>query len=52
MNKRVPLLLVAPSFVKDKIASKHGVTFLEAEEAFNNFRGRFLEDSRGKHRAR
>lgn len=46
-----PLLLVASSFVKDKINSEHGVTFIEAEEAFNNFRGRFLVDSRSRNQA-
>ena len=47
-TKRIPLSLEASNFVREKINSEHGVSFLEAEEAFNGFRGRFLVDDREK----
>lgn len=36
--------------VKEKLLVTHGVTFLEAEEAFNNFSGFPLKDLRAAHR--
>lgn len=41
--------LFASDAVKEKIISVHGVTFLEAEEAFNNFAGFPLQDNRAIH---
>lgn len=47
-TKRIPFSLEASNFVREKIDLEHGVSFLEAEEAFNNFSGRFLIDDREK----
>lgn len=44
--------LFASDEVKEKIEVTHGVTFLEAEEAFNNFSGFPLKDMRARHRSR
>ena len=44
--------LFASDAVKDKLLLTHNVTFLEAEEAFNNFSGFPLKDLRAMHRSK
>jgi hypothetical protein len=44
--------LFASNGVKEKIIGTHGVSFLEAEEAFNNFSGFPLKDIRAAHRSK
>jgi hypothetical protein len=46
------MLLIASDAVKEKILNEHGVDFLEAEEAFNNFAGYPLFDTRVKHKTK
>lgn len=45
-------MLIASEAIIGKIQSKHGVDFLEAEEAFNNFVGYPLEDTREEHKSK
>lgn len=44
--------LIASKMVATKIFSEHGVTLIEAEEAFNNFIGYPLVDNRTKNRTK
>ncbi len=44
--------LIASKAIQDKILSEHDVMMIEAEEAFNNFAGYPLQDSRAKNRTK
>ena len=44
--------IVASAKVTEKIRFKHGVSFLEVEEAWFLHSGHFLEDTREEHRTR
>lgn len=46
------MLLIASEKVQRKILEEHGVSFLEAEEAFNNFGGYPVIDKRVKHKSK
>ena len=46
MARHIPFSLEASNFVRKKVGMEHGVSFLEVEEAFNNFSGHFLIDDR------
>lgn len=44
--------LYASKAVENKIEEFHGVSLIEAEEAFFNFNGKMLEDDRKQHRTK
>ena len=44
--------LYASKAVINKIEEIHSVTFIEAEEAFFNFKGKMLEEDRRQHRTK
>jgi len=46
------VLLIASQTVIEKLNSLHDLTFLEVEEAFNNFVGYPLVDDRSKHKSK
>ena len=46
------MLLIATEKIKSKIQAEHNVSFLEAEEAFNNFAGYPLIDKRVRHKSK
>lgn len=43
--------IITPT-IEEKIKEKHGVSVMEVEEAFNQFDGHLIEDTRAQHKTR